>query len=189
MSTAYHPQTDGQIITLAFGVLYSKHYMEENVGHLCYGLKLGKVGDRVMLKVSPWKGVVCFGKKGKLASRYVGPFEILERIGLVAYWLRFPEELSGVHDTFHVSNLKKCLADASLHVPLNEIKVDKTLRLIEEPVEILDREIKSLKRSKISLVKVRWDLKRGPEFTWEREYYMKSKYPHLFVNRADESAS
>ncbi|GJU30300.1 hypothetical protein Tco_1173889 [Tanacetum coccineum] len=148
-----------------------------------------EVGDRVMLKVSPWKGVVRFGKKGKLAPRYVGPFEILERIGPVAYRLRLPEELSGVHDTFHVSNLKKCLADASLHVPLNEIKVDKTLRFIEEPVEILDREIKSLKRSKISLVKVRWDSKRGPEFTWEREDYMKSKYPQLFVDRADESAS
>ncbi|GKA59582.1 putative reverse transcriptase domain-containing protein [Tanacetum coccineum] len=125
----------------------------------------------------------------KLAPRYVGPFEILERIGPVAYRLRLPEELSGVHDTFHVSNLKKCLADASLHVPLGEIKVDKTLRFVEEPVEIMDREVKSLKRSKIALVKVRWNSKRGPEFTWEREDYMKSKYPQLFVDRADESAS
>ncbi|GJT89357.1 hypothetical protein Tco_1071074 [Tanacetum coccineum] len=141
-----------------------------------------------MLKVSPWKGVIRFGKKGKLAPRYVGPFEILERIGPVAYRLRLPEELSGVHDTFHVSNLKKCLADASLHVPLDEIKVDKTLRFVEEPVEIMDREVKSLKRSRILLVKVRWNSKRGPEFTWEREDYMKSKYPQLFVDRADESA-
>ncbi|GJT40180.1 putative reverse transcriptase domain-containing protein [Tanacetum coccineum] len=128
-----------------------------------------EVGDRVMLKVSPWKGVIRFGKKGKLAPRYVGPFEILERIGPVAYRLRLPEELSGVHDTFHVSNLKKCLADASLHVPLDEIKVDKTLRFVEEPVEIMDREVKRLKRSKISLLKVCWNSKRGPEFTWERE--------------------
>ncbi|GJW40446.1 reverse transcriptase domain-containing protein [Tanacetum coccineum] len=148
-----------------------------------------EVGDRVMLKVSPWKGVIHFGKKGKLAPRYVGPFEILERVGPVAYRLRLPEELSGVHDTFHVSNLKKCLADASLRVPLDEIKVDKTLRFVEEPVEIMDREIKSLKRSRISLVKVRWNSKRGPEFTWEREDYMKSKYPKLFVERTDESAS
>ncbi|GJY92213.1 putative reverse transcriptase domain-containing protein [Tanacetum coccineum] len=148
-----------------------------------------EVGDRVMLKVSPWKGVIRFGKKGKLAPRYVGPFEILERIGLVAYRLRLPEELSGVHDTFHMSNLKKCLADASLHVPLDEIKVDKTLRFVEEPVEIMDREVKSLKRSKIALVKVRWNSKRGPEFTWEREDYMKSKYPQLFVDRADSLAS
>ncbi|GJU17791.1 hypothetical protein Tco_1145757, partial [Tanacetum coccineum] len=84
------------------------------------------------------------------------------------------EELSGVHDTFHVSNLKKCLADASLHVLLDEIKVDKTLCFVEEPIEIMDCEIKSLKRSKISLVKVRWNSKSGPEFTWEREDYMKS---------------
>ncbi|GJR55223.1 putative reverse transcriptase domain-containing protein [Tanacetum coccineum] len=96
----------------------------------------------LMLKVSPWKGVVRFGKKGKIAPRYVGPFEILERIGLVAYRLRLPEELSRVHDTFHVSNLKKCLADASLHVPLDEIKVDKTLRFVEEPIEIMDHEVK-----------------------------------------------
>ncbi|GJZ07764.1 hypothetical protein Tco_0542047 [Tanacetum coccineum] len=97
-----------------------------------------KVGDRVSLKVTPWKGVVCFGKKGKLAQRYVGPFEIFERIGLVAYRLRLPEELNSVHDTLHVSNLKKCLADANLHVPLDVIKVDKILRFVEEPIEIMD---------------------------------------------------
>ncbi|GJV65657.1 hypothetical protein Tco_1476485 [Tanacetum coccineum] len=94
-----------------------------------------EVGDRVLLKVTPWKGVVRFGKKGKLAPRYVGPFEILERIGLVAYRLRLPEELNSVHDTFHVSNLKKCLADANLHVPLDEIKIDKTFRGLRLPVE------------------------------------------------------
>ncbi|GKB83021.1 hypothetical protein Tco_0949916 [Tanacetum coccineum] len=116
-------------------------------------------------------------------------FEILERIGPVAYRLRLPEELSSVHDTFHVSNLKKCLADANLHVPLNEIKIDKTLRFVEELVEIMDREIRNLKRSKIPLVKVHWNSKRGPEFTWEREDHMKSKYPQLFVDRAVESAS
>ncbi|GKD98611.1 hypothetical protein Tco_1382508 [Tanacetum coccineum] len=129
-----------------------------------------------MLNVPPCKGVVGFGKKGKLTPRYVGPFEILERICLVAYRLRLPEELSEVHDTFHVSNLKKCLADASLHMPLYEIKVDKTLRFVEEPVEIMDREVKRLKHSKISLVKVHWNSKRGPEFTLEREDYMKNSY-------------
>ncbi|GJV41436.1 hypothetical protein Tco_1419876 [Tanacetum coccineum] len=148
-----------------------------------------KVGDRVLLRVSPWKGVVRFGKKGKLAPRYVGPFEILERIGLVAYRLRLPEELNSVHDTFHVSNLKKCLADANLHVPLDEIKVDKTLRFVEEPVEIMDREIKRLKRRKVALVKVRWNSKRGPEFTWEHEDQMRIKYPQLFVDRVVEPAS
>ncbi|GKE88909.1 hypothetical protein Tco_1566384, partial [Tanacetum coccineum] len=136
-----------------------------------------------------WKGVVFIGKKGKLALRYVGPFEILERIGLVAYRLRLPEELNSMHDTFHVSNLKRCLADASLHVPLDVIKVEKTLRFVEEPVEIIDRKIKSLKRSKISPVKVRWNSKRCPKFTWEREDYVKSKYPQLFVDHDDESTS
>ncbi|GKA17076.1 putative reverse transcriptase domain-containing protein [Tanacetum coccineum] len=136
-----------------------------------------EVGDRVLLKVTPWKGVVRFGKKGKLAPRYVGPFEILKRIGLVAYRLRLPEELNSVHDTFHVSNLKKCLADANLHVPLDEIKVDKTLRFVKEPVEIMDREIKKLKRRKIALVKVGWNSKRGLEFTWEHKDHMRIKYP------------
>ncbi|GJZ50096.1 putative reverse transcriptase domain-containing protein [Tanacetum coccineum] len=148
-----------------------------------------KVGDRVLLKVSPWKGVMRFGKKGKLTSRYVGSFEILERIVLIAYRLRLPKELSSVHDTFYVSNLKKCLADANLHVPLDEIKVDKTLHFVEEHVEIMDREIKKLKRRKIALVKVRWNSKRGPEFTWEHEDQMRIKYPQLFVDRVVEPAS
>ncbi|GJV79500.1 hypothetical protein Tco_1515370 [Tanacetum coccineum] len=115
--------------------------------------------------LSPWKGVLRFGKKGKLAPRFVGPFKILERIGPVAYRLRLPEELSSVHDTFHVSNLKKCLDDANLHVLLDKIKVDKTLRFVEEPLEIMDREVKTLKHSKIPIVKVRWNSERGPEFT------------------------
>nr|GEU46428.1 putative reverse transcriptase domain-containing protein [Tanacetum cinerariifolium] len=125
----------------------------------------------------------------KLAPRYVGPFEILERIDPVAYRLRLPEELSSVHATFHVSNLKKCLADVNLHVPLDEIKIDKTLRFVEEPIEIIECKVRSLKRSKISLVKVCWNSKRGPEFTWEREDHTKSKYPQLFVDRAVEPSS
>ncbi|GJS57010.1 putative reverse transcriptase domain-containing protein [Tanacetum coccineum] len=103
-----------------------------------------EVGDKVLLKVSPWKGVMRFGKKGKLAPRYVGPFEIYERIGPVAYRFRLPKELSKVHDTFHVSNLKKCLANANLHVPLDEIKINKTLHFFKKPVEIMDREVKTL---------------------------------------------
>ncbi|GJS34921.1 putative reverse transcriptase domain-containing protein [Tanacetum coccineum] len=135
-----------------------------------------EVGDHVLLKVSAWKGMIHFGAKGKLAPMYVGPFEILKRIGPVAYRLRLPEELSSMHDTFHMSNLKKCLADANLHVPLDEIKIDKTLHFVEESVEIIDREVRSFKRSKISLLKVHWNSKCGPEFTWEREDHMKSKY-------------
>ncbi|GJW37232.1 reverse transcriptase domain-containing protein [Tanacetum coccineum] len=144
-----------------------------------------EVGDQVLLRVSPWKGVMRFGKKGKLAPRYVGPFEILERIGPVAYRLRLPKELSEVHDTFHVSNLNKCLADANLHVPLDEIKIDKTLHFVEEPVEIIDSKVKTLKRSKISIVKVRWNSKRGPEFTWEREDHMKARLFARFCQVAE----
>ncbi|GKF55101.1 hypothetical protein Tco_0165441, partial [Tanacetum coccineum] len=128
------------------------------------------------------------GKRGKLAPRYVEPFEILERIGPVAYRLRLPKELSEVHDTFHGSNLKKCLADAILHVPLDEIKVDKTFHFVEKPVEIMEREVKTLKHSEIPIVKVRWNSKRGLEFTWEREDRMKVRYPQLFVANASESS-
>ncbi|GJY56563.1 putative reverse transcriptase domain-containing protein [Tanacetum coccineum] len=138
------------------------------------------VGDYVLLKVSPWKCVVRFGKKGKLAPRFVGPFKIIEKVGPLAYRLDLPEELDGVHDTFHVSNLKKCLADPTLQVPLDEIRVDAKLNFVEEPVEILEREFKKLKRSRISIVKVRWNSKRGPKFTWECEDQMKLKYPHQF---------
>nr|GEV78159.1 putative reverse transcriptase domain-containing protein [Tanacetum cinerariifolium] len=113
------------------------------------------VGEYVLLKVSPWKGVVRFGKKGKLAPRFVGPFKITERIGPVAYILRLPKELNGVHDTFHVLNLKKCLADPTLQIPLDEIQVDAKLNFMEEPVEILEREFKKLKRSRIAIVNVR----------------------------------
>ncbi|GJV52842.1 hypothetical protein Tco_1448583, partial [Tanacetum coccineum] len=98
--------------------------------------------------------VVRFGKKGKLAPRFVGPFEIIERIGLVAYRLKLPQELNDVHDTFHVSNLKKCLDDQTLYVTFKEFQVDAKLNFMEEPVEILEREFKKLKRSRISIVKV-----------------------------------
>ncbi|GKF00525.1 hypothetical protein Tco_0023875 [Tanacetum coccineum] len=135
-----------------------------------------------MLKVPPWKGGVRFGKKGKLAPRFFGPFEIIEKIGPVAYRLDLSEELNGVHDTFHVSNLKKCLADTTLQVPLDEIRVDAMLNFVEEPVEILERKFKKLKHSRIAIVKVLWNSKRGPKFTWEREDLMKFKYSHLFSN-------
>ncbi|GKD44836.1 hypothetical protein Tco_1269481 [Tanacetum coccineum] len=123
-----------------------------------------EVGDQELLKVSPWKGMMLFGKKGKLAPRYVGPFEILERIGPIAYRLRLLKELS-------------------------EIKIKKTLHFVEEPVEIMDREVKTLKRSKIPIVKVRWNSKCGPEFTWERKDHMKARYPQLFVANIVESSS
>ncbi|GKB93314.1 putative reverse transcriptase domain-containing protein [Tanacetum coccineum] len=148
-----------------------------------------EVGDKVMLKVSPWKGVVHFGKRGKLNPRFVGPFKVIKRVGDVAYKLELPEELSRVHNTFHVSNLKKCHADEPLAVPLDGLHFDDKLQFVEEPIEITDREVKRLKRSRIPLVKVRWNSKRGPEFTWEREDQFRKKYPHLFTKNAPSSSA
>ncbi|GKE03276.1 hypothetical protein Tco_1395294 [Tanacetum coccineum] len=135
-----------------------------------------------MLKVSPWKGVIRFGKRGKLNPRYIGPFKILDKVGTLAYQLELPEQLSRVHSTFHVSNLKKCFVDESLVIPLDEIQINDKLNFIEEPVEIMDREVKRLKHSRIPIVNICWNSRRGPEFTWERKDQMKKKYPHLFVN-------
>ncbi|GJR29639.1 putative reverse transcriptase domain-containing protein [Tanacetum coccineum] len=119
-----------------------------------------QVGDKVMLKVSPWKGVVRFGKRGKLNPRYVGPFKVLKKVGAVAYKLELPQELSRVHNTFHVSNLKKCYSDDPLVVPLEGLQVDDKLHFVEEPVEIMDREVKQLRRSRVPIVKVRWNSRR-----------------------------
>ncbi|GJW28723.1 putative reverse transcriptase domain-containing protein [Tanacetum coccineum] len=224
MSTAYHPQTDGQsertIQTLEdmlracvmdFGGSWDTHlplieFSYNNSYHTSikcapfealYGRKCRspviwtEVGESQLIGpeivqettekiVSSWKGVVRFGKKGKLAPRYVGPFEIVECIGPVAYRLKLPHELSCVHDTFHVSNLKKCLADSDVQVPLDEIEIDENLRFIEEPIEIVERDVKKLKRRKIPLVKVHWNSRQGAEYTWEREDQFRKKYQNLF---------
>ncbi|KAD0254408.1 hypothetical protein E3N88_44556 [Mikania micrantha] len=235
LSTAYHPQTDGQsertIQTLEdmlrscvidFGGSWDTHlplieFSYNNSYHTSiqcapfealYGRKCRspvcwtEVGDsqvvgpeliqektdkikiiqsRLKAARDRQKSVVRFGKKGKLAPRYVGPFEILERIGPVAYKLKLPVELSNVHDTFHVSNLKKCLADHDIQIPLEDIQIQNNMQFIERPVEIMDHGVKKLKHSRIPIVKVRWEGKRGAEFTWEREDQMKLKYPHLFT--------
>nr|GEZ62659.1 putative reverse transcriptase domain-containing protein [Tanacetum cinerariifolium] len=195
MSTAYHPKTNGQseriIQTLEdmlracvidFGCSWDRHlplveFSYNNSYHTSikaapfealYGQKCSRqksyadvrcrplefnVGDKVMLKVSPWKGVIRFRKHRKLSPRFIGPFKILERVGLVAYKLELPRELQGIHNTFYVSNLKKCLLDESLIISLDE----------------MDREVKRLKQSRIPIIKVHWNSRRGPEYTWEHE--------------------
>ncbi|GKE34985.1 hypothetical protein Tco_1454307, partial [Tanacetum coccineum] len=119
-----------------------------------------------MLKLSPRKGVIRFGKRGKLNPRYIGPFKILER---AAYKLELPEELSNIHSTFHVSNIKKCLSNESFVIPMKELRLDDKLNFVEEPVEIMDREVNQQNQSRIPIVKVRWNSKIGPKFTWELE--------------------
>ncbi|GJS46785.1 putative reverse transcriptase domain-containing protein [Tanacetum coccineum] len=123
-----------------------------------------QVSDLVILKVPPWKGVIHFGKRGKSNPRYIRPFKVLEKVGDVSYKLELPQELSRVHNTLHVSNLKKCYFDEPLAVPLDEIHIDDKLYFMEEPVEIKDREVKRFKQSRIPIVKVRWNSRRGPEF-------------------------
>nr|GEY04215.1 putative reverse transcriptase domain-containing protein [Tanacetum cinerariifolium] len=142
-----------------------------------------EVGDMVLLKVSPWKGAVRFRKRKKLSPRYIGPFRILARVGRVAYMLELPEELKGIHSTFHVSNLKKCLAKGDIVVPIEEIQLDDKLHVIEEPVEVVDREVKQLKQIQIPIVKVCWNSQGGPKFTWEREDQIKKNYPHIFTSK------
>ncbi|GKF45070.1 putative reverse transcriptase domain-containing protein, partial [Tanacetum coccineum] len=177
MSTAYHPETDGQsertIQTLEDMLrckvqLTGPELVQETTERIiqvkqrmqaAWSFKF-QVGDKVMLKVSPWKGV-----------------------------LELPQELSRVHNTFHVSNLKKCYSDDPLVVPLGGLQVDENLHFVEELVEIMDHEVKQLRRSRVPIVKVRWNSRRGPEFTWEREDQFRKKYPHLFTKTTPSSSA
>ncbi|GJW01907.1 putative reverse transcriptase domain-containing protein, partial [Tanacetum coccineum] len=207
MSTAYHPQTDGQsertIQTLkdmlrACAIDFGKV-------HTCFvGLKLRKLKDSdpeliqeplrkaIQIKQRASRSVDRL-KRVTLTCSVTMEFQVGEklclRVGEVAYKLELPEELSRVHNTFHVSNLKKCHADEPLAVPLDGLNLDDKLHFVEKPVEIVGREVKRLKRSRIPLVKVRWNSKRGPEFTWEREDQFKKKYPHLFTKTIPSSSA
>ncbi|GJX50416.1 putative reverse transcriptase domain-containing protein [Tanacetum coccineum] len=241
MSTAYHPQTDGQsertIQTLKdmlracvidFGNGWDRHLpliefsynnrdvqltgpkiiheatrkiiqIKSRIQAACdrqksYGDVRRKplefqVCDKVMLKVSPWKGVIRFGKRGKLNLRYIGPFKVLEKVGTVSYRLKLSQQLSRVHSTFYVSNLKKCLSDEPLAIPLDEIHINDKIHFVEEPVEIMDREVKRLKQSRIPIIKVRWNSRRGPESTWKCEDRFRKKYPHLFTKTAPSTSA
>ncbi|GJU58041.1 putative reverse transcriptase domain-containing protein [Tanacetum coccineum] len=115
--------------------------------------------------------------------------EVLEKVGTVTYRLKLPQQLSRVHSTFHLSNLKKCLSDEPLEIPLDEIHIDDKLYFVEEPVEIMDREVKRLKQIRIPIIKVRWNSKRGPEFSWEREDQFRKKYPHLFTKTTPSTSA
>ncbi|GKD58006.1 putative reverse transcriptase domain-containing protein [Tanacetum coccineum] len=231
MSTAYHPQTDGQsertiqtledmlrACVLDFGGSWDVHLLlvefsynnsyhssvrcapfEALYGRKCCSPimwaevgegqlighelvqetteKISQIKDR--LKAARDRQKSYADKRRKPLEFSVGDYVLLK----VSPWKGdLPEELNGVHDTFHVSNLKKCLADPTLQVPLDEIRVDAKFNFVEEPMEILERDFKKLKRSRIAIVKVRWNSKRSPKFTWEREDQMKLKYPYLFCD-------
>ncbi|GKB71512.1 putative reverse transcriptase domain-containing protein [Tanacetum coccineum] len=153
MSTTYHPETDGQ--------------SERTIQTL-----------KDMLQAC----VIDFGKGWERHLPLEIGNEVMLMVGPVAYKLELPEELSNVHSTFHVSNLKKCLSDESLIILIKELRLDDKLNFVEELVEIMNREVKQLRQSRIPIVKIRWNSKRGPKFMWEREDQIRAKYPHLFPN-------
>ncbi|KAJ8748030.1 hypothetical protein K2173_011851 [Erythroxylum novogranatense] len=139
------------------------------------------VGDRVFLRVSPWRGVLRFGKKGKLSPRYIGPYEITERIGHLAYRLALPSEMSQLHDVFHVSMLRRYRSDPTHMIPAQEIEVSSNLSYVEEPIQIVGSQVKQLRNKRIPLVKVLWRNHSTEEATWETKEHMRRQYPHLFA--------
>jgi transposase InsO family protein len=138
------------------------------------------VGEHVFLRVSPMKGVLRFGRKGKSSPRFIGPFEILEKVGKVAYRLALPPDLSGVHPVFHVSMLRKYVHDPSHVIQHQTVQLDQNLSYIEQPLAIVDRCVKRLRSKEVASVKVAWKGLNGEEMTWEQESIMREKYPHLF---------
>ena len=138
------------------------------------------MGDKVFLKVSPWKGVARFGKKGKLSPRYIGPYEIIERVGPVAYRLALPVGLAQIHDVFHVSMLRRYRSDPSHVITGQPIEIMDNLSYTEEPVQILDTRIRLLRNRQIPMVKIGWRNHSREEATWETEEHIRKNYPHLF---------
>ena len=139
-----------------------------------------EVGDMVFLRISPWKGVLRFGKRGKLSPRYIGPYRIVERIGEVAYRLELPSDLDRIHDVFHVSMLRKYIPDPSHVLTEQPVEIQENLTYEEEPMQILDRREQVLRNKTIPLVKVLWRSHTVEEATWEHEKQMKRHYSHLF---------
>ncbi|XP_021979623.1 uncharacterized protein LOC110875726 [Helianthus annuus] len=139
-----------------------------------------QIGDRVLLKVTPWKGILRFRKRGKLGPRYIGPFKILAWVGKVAYRLELPPTLDGIHDTFHVSQLRKCLAEETAYVPLDDIVLDERLNYVKRPIAIKDSKVTHLRNKAIKQVLVQWQHRKGSDLTWELEDDMREHYPTLF---------
>ncbi|XP_057996230.1 uncharacterized protein LOC131175596 [Hevea brasiliensis] len=146
------------------------------------------VGDKVFLKVSPWKKILRFGRKGKLSPRFIGPYEVIERVGPVAYRLALPPELDKIHNVFHVSMLRRYRSDPSHVISMEEIEVQPDLTYEEEPIRILAREVKELRHKQIPLVKVLWKHHNTEEATWESEEMMRQQFPQLFASGTGDLA-
>ncbi|CAH9089000.1 unnamed protein product [Cuscuta europaea] len=139
-----------------------------------------EAGEKVLLRVSPTKGVMRFGKKGKLSPRFIGPYDILERVGRVAYRLALPTELAKVHNIFHISQLKKYVRDESHILSPEVVELDESLTYEERPIQILDTKTRETRRKAVKMVKVLWSNHLAKNATWETEEDMRKRYPELF---------
>ncbi|GJW75625.1 putative reverse transcriptase domain-containing protein [Tanacetum coccineum] len=190
MSMAYHPETDGQskrtiqtLEDLLRASPFEALYDQKCRSPVCWA-EVGDVqltGPKIIHETT--EKIIQIRQRLQAArDRQRSYANILKRVGPLAYSLELPEELINVHNTFHVSNIKKCVCDESLVIPMKELRLDDKFNFVEEPMEIMDREVKQLSQSRIPIVKVRWNSKRGPEFTWECKDQIRAKYPHLFPN-------